>query len=211
MKDFLYEFPSYLFSIAEGIAVFLVGFILVKLPYEYVISIMVIFMLVRKNAKKPCHYKSRIKCVIFSLALFFFLFLAAKVDYTSCMIITVIVANMLTEKGDIRNTFEHFNKGNEKKYIYIEKYLQEHKESREIKEFEDMLKTISYKYQEKHKVDFYEIYLLKFYENKSLDKIIETTNLNSRRAVINALDMIAAMFYSYMNLKNLDEELTTIG
>ena len=83
--------------------------------------------------------------------------------------------------------------------------------SKELEKFEDMLKAISEKYKDKYKANFYEIYKLKFYDDKSLDKIVEASNLNSRRAVINALDMIAGMFYSYMNLNNLDEELTIVS
>lgn len=211
MKRFLYELPSYLFSTIESLLIFLIGYYFIQLEYDQILFIMVTFMLVRKDAEKPCHYKSLIKCVIFTLLIFVFLFLVAKINFTVSLVITVVAANMLTEKGDIRDTFEHFNRGKEKKYIYIEKYIENHKESIEIKEFEKMLKEISYKYKDKYKVNFYEIYRLKFYDGKSQDKIIEESDLKSRHEVINVLDMIAAMFYSYMNLKNLDEELTQIG
>lgn len=208
MKRFLYELPSYLFSIIEGILIFIIGYYFIKLEYDQILFIMVTFMLVRKDSKKPCHYKSLIKCVIFTLILFSCLFLVAKIDFTVSLIIAVVAANMLTEKGDIRNTFEHFNRGNEKKYIHLEKYIEKNQESAQLEEFEKMIKEIGKKYGDKYKEDFYKVYQLKFHEKQSQDKIIEKTELKSRREVINILDMIAAMFYSYMNLKRLDEELT---
>lgn len=211
MKRFLYELPSYLFSIIEGILIFIIGYYLIQLDYDQILFIMVTFMLVRKNAEKPCHYKSLVKCIAFTLIIFGFLFIVAKMNFTISLVITVVAANMLTEKGDIRDTFEHFNRGKEKKYIYIEKYIENHKESIEVKEFEQMLKEISNKYKDKYKVNFFEIYKLKFQDKKSQDKIIEESNLKTRHEVINVLDMIAVMFYSYMNLKNLDEELTKIS
>ena len=211
MKKILYELPSYLFSILQGILIFLVGYYFINLEYDQTLFIMITFMLIRKNADKPCHYKSIIKCTFFTMIIFISLFIVAKIDFTISLVITIVAASMLTEKGDIRNTFEHFNRGNEKKYIYIEKYVENHKESKELEKFEDMLKAISENYKDKYKANFYEIYKLKFYDDKSLDKIVEASNLNSRRAVINALDMIAGMFYSYMNLNNLDEELTIVS
>ena len=129
MKRFLYELPSYLFSIIEGILIFIIGYYLIQLDYDQILFIMVTFMLVRKNAEKPCHYKSLVKCIAFTLIIFGFLFIVAKINFTISLVITVVAANMLTEKGDIRDTFEHFNRGKEKKYIYIEKYIENHKET----------------------------------------------------------------------------------
>lgn len=209
MKKVLYELPSYLFSIFQGVLIFLVGYFLVRLPYDHTLFIMTTFMIVRMNAKKPCHYKSMYKCTFFTLLIFCALFLLAKIDFTIGLVITVIIANILTEKGDLRNSFEHFNKGNEKKYIYIEKYVEKYKNSEELEDFEKLLKKITDKYEDKHKVNFYEIYKMKFLQNKSLDEIANLANLKNRRKVINVLDMIAGMFYSYINLKKLDKELTS--
>lgn len=200
MKNFLHNLPSIIFSIIEGIAIFEIG-ILMQLKYNDILFIMIVFMLIRSSAEKPCHYKSIVKCVIFTMLLFSALFLVARVDFAISIGITVVSAYMLTEKGDIRHTFQHFNKKEEKKYRELEKYIQNNRKSKDLERFENILKNLNISYGKRYKYDFYKIYKLSFLENKTFEEIKSETGIRDNHGVTRALDVIFMSFNTYLETK----------
>lgn len=200
MKNFLHNLPSIIFSIIEGIAIFEIG-ILMQLKYNDILFIMIVFMLIRSSAENPCHYKSIVKCVIFTMLLFSALFLVARVDFAISIGITVVSAYMLTEKGDIRHTFQHFNKKEEKKYRELEKYIQNNRKSKDLERFENILKNLNISYGKRYKYDFYKIYKLSFLENKTFEEIKNETGIRDNHGVTRALDVIFMSFNTYLETK----------
>lgn len=204
MNRFFHNLLSIIYSISIAITIFVIG-ILCSLRYDNVLFIMIIFMAIRSSSNKPYHYESRIKCFIFTILIYTALFLIARKDFVLSMGITVIASYMLTDKGDIKHAFQHFNSKDEKKYREMAKYIQTNNKSVELKEFENILKNLNMSYRERYRYDFYEIYNLYFLQEKSFKEIKNITGIRDNHGVTRALDVIFMIFNTYFETK---KELT---
>lgn len=199
MKELVYKLPSIIFNCIEAVCICSCG-ILFNLQHYEILTIIIVFVITRMTAKKPCHYKSTAKCFIWTILVFCSLFLIVKVNITVSLIITMFSAYVLTEKGNIKlqDAFM-YKKENKEKYREMKEYIQKHQNEVEIKRFEQKLKKIHEIYSDRYKVNFYEIYVLKFKEDKTFSEIKELTEIYDNHAVIKILDMIFISFNIYMD------------
>lgn len=186
---------SAIFNLIE-IAIILGVGLLMEVKLVEIIILFVLFFMTRMTSYKPMHYKSPLKCMVGSTLIFISFFLLTKINLLVAIIMTVFEATMLTGKGDIQDGLL-YRKENESKYIEMKDFIQKNKGSEELKGYESVLKNINKQYQERYKMNFYQIYQLKFYENKTFKQIIEETNLNDNKDVTKALDIISISFNTY--------------
>lgn len=95
---------SVIFNLVEMVIVFLLGKLL-NLDVVNIIIIMGIFMITRILCKKPLHFKSWVKCLIWTLLIFISLFLVFKINIYISMILTIFTAIILTGNGNILDSF----------------------------------------------------------------------------------------------------------
>ena len=195
MNLFFHNLLNIVYSIFTAIIIFTIG-MLFGLKYYNILSIMIIFMVIRSSTESY-HYESRIKCFIFTILIYTILFLVAKLDFIISVAMTIVASYMLTDKADLNNTFQHFNSKNEKKYREMTKYIQNNKR-RELREFENVLKTLNISYSERYRYDFYEVYNLYFLEEKSFKDIKQITGIRDNHGVTRALDVIFMIFNTYL-------------
>lgn len=198
MNLFFHNLLNIVYSIFTAIIIFTIG-MLFGLKYYNILSIMIIFMVIRSSTESY-HYESRIKCFIFTILIYTILFLVAKLDFIISVAMTIVASYMLTDKADLNNTFQHFNSKNEKKYREMTKYIQNNKR-RELREFENVLKTLNISYSERYRYDFYEVYNLYFLEEKSFKDIKQITGIRDNHGVTRALDVIFMIFNTYLETK----------
>lgn len=189
---------SIIFNTVEIAIIIEIG-LLMQVKIEEIIILCALFFLARITNQKPMHYKSPFNCMLWSTLVFMSFFLLTKVNLPIAIIMTLLEGMMLTGKGDIRDGLM-YKKENESKYIEIKNYIQENKDSESLKEYENILKEINQKYKERYKTDFYQIYRLKFHDNKTFREIIEETNLNDNKEVTKALDIISMSFNTYIEI-----------
>ena len=83
----------------------------------------------------------------------------------------------------------------EQKYRELKRYVRKNKNTKQLEEFENILKTVDYKYRDRYKIDLYKMYICVFHENMSFEKIKVEMNLrNDNHIITNALDLIFISF-----------------
>lgn len=220
MEKIWYKLPSIIFNSLEIIFLILCG-IFLKLQYSEVLLIIIIFVLTRNTANSPLHYKSAGKCFIWTALVFCSLFLLLKVDIIVSIVLTIFSAYILTEKGNIDNSslFMYRNE-NEEKYREMKAYIRENEKTLELKNFEKNLMKLSEIYEERYKMNFYKVYILKFKQNKTFEQIRKELKLYDNHKVTEILDIIFMSFNMYLlsngkleekEEKDEKEELTSIG
>ena len=118
------------------------------------------------------------------------------------ILLTIFFAYILSGRADIRNLYLGWEK---KKYIEIDEFVRENKDSEKLKVFENIIKELS-----KVQVDLYDIYILRFYENQSQEYIAKETGLNKTPRVTEKLDIILNAFISYKMVLGKAKELVEI-
>lgn len=186
---------SFIFNIIE-IGIIIASGLLMKVKIEEIIILFALFFLARTINVKPMHYKSPLKCMFWSTLIFISFFLLTKVNLMVAIIITLCEGSLLTGRGDIRDA-TMYRKEDESKYREMKKFIQENKNTKQLKDYEEILKAINEKYQERYKIDFFKVYRLKFYEEKTFKEMIQETNLNDNKEVTKALDIISMSFNTY--------------
>lgn len=191
MSREMFNWKSILFNVFEFLLIVGIGMIM-DLTYSYPILIMVLFMGVRNLAGGAKHYKSPIKCIIWSTLIFFGIFLVAKVNQILGVASAIFCALILSKQGDLENFFlMGWKKAENSKYKIIDQYIHENKEAESLKEFERRL--------QKHWEKDYEIYYLRFQQKKSFLKIEQETGLDSRR-ITDTLDRVLQSFEIFFDL-----------
>lgn len=210
MKKLLFKLPSIIFSCIEAFCIFLCG-ICFKLQYTEIISIIVVFVLTRMTAHSPCHYKSLLKCFLWTMLVFCSFFLVVKVNIVISIIVTIFAGYILTENGNIQDSFMYRRKEDDKKYRELKKYVDTYKNTKQIEKFENKIINFNEKFSDRYKINIYEIYKLIFYENMSYEKVKKTMNLRDDNHIItNALDMVFICFNTFIETEK-DKELAEIS
>lgn len=200
----IYSLPSLIFNVVEISIIILVG-ILMQVKIEEVIILILLFFIARVTSYNQMHYKSPILCMIWSTLVFFSFFLLTKVNLYIAIVFTVFEGVILTGRGDVRDGFLYSNTMDKKKYKELEIYIQNNRDSQNLKEFERILKRLNQTYSKRYRYDFYQIYTLKFLENKSFEEIKKETNIRDNHGVTRALDVIFMSFNTYLEtLKESD-------
>lgn len=173
---------SLFFNISETLLIFLLGRLL-NLPLNYIIIIMLTFMISRGFFGKTLHFKTWYRCLVWSCLILLSLFLILKVDLTISILFAIFSAFIMTGKSNINDMYLWNGSNSYGKYHDIEEYIKYHEFDNTLIEFEQNLKKkdnflfLIYKYKFKDKLTFNEI-------SEKLD------NLGTAR-IVEKLDQIA--------------------
>lgn len=89
-----------IFNIAETVLIFLMGRLL-SLPINYIIIIMLTFMISRGCFGKALHFKTWYRCLVWSLLILLSLFVLLKVDLVISILFAIFSAFIMTGKSNI--------------------------------------------------------------------------------------------------------------
>ena len=205
MEKVMYWLPTIIFNILETCIIFLVG-ILLKVPMYDILCIIFIFAIARRLIGEDKHYKSPWRCLVWSTIIFASLFIVSKVGTLMYIIMTIFSAYILSGKADIQKDEKYNKKENARTYLWkksrddskykiIEEYIKENKDTEQIVNFETALNNIDDEY--------YEIYKLRFYDNKTLNYIADQLDIGSTARVSERLDNIQNILLGYVQGKEL--------
>ena len=91
---------SLIFNVAETILIFLMGRLL-SLPVNYIIIVMLTFMISRGCFGKALHFKTWYRCLVWSLLILLSLFVLLKVDLVVSIMFAIFSAFIMTGKSNI--------------------------------------------------------------------------------------------------------------
>lgn len=189
MDKFKYIFSSLIFNIAETILIFLIGKLLC-LPTNYIIIIMLCFMISRGCFGKALHFKTWYRCLVWSSLILLSLFLILKVDLIISILFTIFAAFIMTGKSNINDMYL-WKPNNESKYSDIEEYIKYHEYDDELIEFEDKVK--------KRDSKLYLIYKYRFKDHKTFSEISELLDIPTNR-ITEELDKVAFSLRIYCKI-----------
>ena len=156
----LEKIPIILFNLFEIICVYLLG-LAFNIPKNFIIIIMLLFVLARYTFGKPLHYQSPYRCFIMTLLVFLSMFVVFDINVYVSILFTIFDAFILTGKGNIEDVFMW--SGKKTQYQDIIDYIKFNPLNDKIKEFEnklqdqDNLSYLIYKYRFKDLLTFQEI------------------------------------------------------
>ena len=151
---------SLIFNIAETFLIFLVGRLL-SLPTNFIIIIMLTFMISRGLFGNTLHFKTWYRCLVWSCLILLTLFLIVKIDFKLSILFTIFSAFIMTGKSNIMDMY--LWKGTDSKYKDIEEYVKYNLTNKTLLDFEENLKRrddmlfLIYKYRFKDNLSFSEI------------------------------------------------------
>ena len=184
MKKILYYLPSIIFNVIETLVIFLVG-ISLNVSIKDILLIFIIFAIVRIQIGGALHYKSPIRCAIWSTLVFASLFILSKVGYQIALPIIIFCGYILTSKGNIQDILMWKSGSN---YIDIDEFLKyavTSERKKKIKEFEKRLKA--------EEPQLYDIYSLRFKEGYKHYQIQKMLDISGSR-LTEKLNRIATSF-----------------
>ena len=147
-----------IFNIAETLLIILIGKLL-NLPINFIIIVMLTFMISRGFFGKTLHFKTWYRCLIWSCLILLSLFLILKIDLKISILFTVFSAFIMTGKSNINDMYL-WKSANESKYKDIEEYIKYNELNPKLLDFEEALRRkdnllyIIYKYRFKDKMSF---------------------------------------------------------
>ena len=105
MKETIEKYlPSIVYSLLEFLVGVLVGSLL-GISYVHSISLILIFSIIRFIFKNPLHYKSCIKCFIWTEIFYCEIMLICKIDFFLSILFAIFSAFILTGRGNISDMF----------------------------------------------------------------------------------------------------------
>jgi len=177
-KNFI---SSLIFNIAETILIFLVGKLL-NLPTNFIIVVMLTFMISRGLFGNALHFKTWYRCLIWSTLILLSLFMILKIDFKISILFTIFSAFIMTGKSNIQDMYL-WKLNNESKYKDIDEYVKYNLMNKNLLDFEENLK--------RRDDILYLVYKYRFRENLSLIKISEKLNNMENARIVEKLDQIA--------------------
>lgn len=96
--------PTLIFNIAETLIIFLCG-VCLKLEINYVLLIMLTFMISRGLFGKALHFKTWYRCLIWSTLIMLSLFVLLKVDIVVSILFAIFSAFIMTGKSNIKDLY----------------------------------------------------------------------------------------------------------
>lgn len=154
---------SLIFNIAETILIFLMGRLL-GLPVNYIIVIMLTFMISRGCFGKALHFKTWYRCLIWSLLILLSLFVLLKVDLIVSIMFAIFSAFIMTGKSNIHDMY--LWTGRVSKYDALKNFIAISPNHPILLEHEE--------YWRKNYPMRYEIFKLYFRENQTYEYIAKT-------------------------------------
>lgn len=189
MENLKRNLSSLIFNIAETILIFMIGRLL-NLPVNYIIIVMLSFMISRGCFGQALHFKTWYRCLVWSSLILLSLFLILKVDLIISVLFTIFSAFIMTGKSNINDIYL-WKATNESKYVDIEEYIKYHEYDDELIEFEEKVKRRDNK--------LYLLYKYRFKEHKSFSKISELLDIPTNR-ITEELDKLAFSMRIYCKI-----------
>lgn len=190
MEKFKKILPSLIFNVAETAIIVLVG-IMLKVPTNYIILVMLTFMLARGVFGKVLHFKTWYRCLIWSALIMLSLFVLLKVDLVISITFAIFAAFIMTGKSNIKDMYLWKNNNEPSKYQDIIDYIKYNELNDRLLEFERKIK-------ERNNLE-YLIYKYKFKEGKTFNEISELLEMDNPR-IVEQLDKIAFAIRLYCGI-----------
>jgi len=170
--------------------IFLVGKLL-SLPTNYIIMVMLTFMISRGMFGKALHFKDWYRCLVWSLLILLSLFVLLKVDLVISIMFAVFSAFIMTGKSNIKDMYLWNNNGEPSKYSDIVDFIKYNPLDDRLLEFEDKLKKMD-------SVE-YLVYKYRFKDGKTFKEISELLDMDTPR-VAERLDKVAFAIRLYCRI-----------
>ena len=183
-------FPSIVFNIVETIIILLIGIVL-ELPINYIITIMLTFIISRGCFGNALHFKTWYRCLIWSALIMLSLFVILKLDLILCILFTIFSAFIMTGKSNINDMYLWKSTGEESKYQDIIDFIKYNEFDTKLLEFEDKIKK-------RNNLE-YLIYKYKFKEGKTFAEMSELLEMDNPR-IVEHLDKIAFAIRLYCGI-----------
>lgn len=161
-----------IFNIVETIVIFMIGLIF-ELNYNYIISLMIIFFMVRMLCGQPKHYKKAYQCFIWSTLTFTSVYVLTDLHIFVTILLTVFTGFIATGRADIEEMYMW--KGKKSNYIALIDLISVSPNNTIILEHEE--------YWRKNYPMRYEIFKLFFRERKSYEEIMEIKDLPDTKII----------------------------
>lgn len=161
-----------IFNIVETIVIFLIGLSL-KIDYNYIIALMLIFFLVRSLIGQPKHYKKAYKCFIWSTLTFTSVYLTTDLSLVVNILLTIFTAFIVTGRADINDLYMW--KGKDSNYIALKDIVALSPNNPIILEHEE--------YWRKNYPMRFEIFRLYFRERCTYNEIMELKDLPDSKII----------------------------
>lgn len=155
-----------IFNIAETILILLMG-ILLKLPINYILITMLVFMISRGCFGKALHFKDWYRCLVWSALIMLSLFLIIHVDLTLSILFAIFSAFIMTGKSNINDMY--LWSGNKSKYNALIDFVAMSPNHKILLDHEEYWR-VNYPIR-------YEIFNLYFRERKTYQEIMEIKDL----------------------------------
>ena len=181
-----------IFNMAETAIILLVG-VYLKISINYLLMILLTFMISRQCFGKPLHYKTWYRCLVWSTLLMLCLFVLFKVDWILSILFAIFNALIMTGRSDIKDMYLWNNSGDPGKYQDVAEYVK-------FNEFNDRLIEFEKKLKEKDNLE-YLIYKYRFKEGNTFDEIKEKLNNTIGNArLVEHLDKISFALRLYCGI-----------
>ena len=190
MEKFRKILPSLIFNIAETIIIALMG-ILLKLPINYIILVMLTFMIARGLFGKSLHFKAWYRCLVWSALIMLSLFVLLKVDLVVSITFAIFAAFIMTGKSNIYDMYLWKNYDEPSKYQDIIDYIKYNELDDKLLEFESKIKR-------RNNLE-YLIYKYRFKDGKTFNEMSELLDMDNPR-IVEQLDKIAFAIRLYCGI-----------
>lgn len=194
MEKFKYIFSSLIFNIAETILIFLIGKLLC-LPTNFIIIIMLCFMISRGCFGKALHFKTWYRCLVWSSLILLSLFLILKVDLIISILFTIFAAFIMTGKSNINDIY--LWSGKSSKYDALKEFISFSPNNSIILEHEE--------YWRKNYIMRYKIFKLYFRDNKSYEEIKQIEDLPDNTIIKKECATIYSILERPLNLPPINK------
>lgn len=189
MKKILYYLPSIIFNIVEVSIIGLIGTLL-KLQFKEMLTIFVLFVIVRLGIGGAMHYKAWQKCMLWSTLVFLSLFVVVKVGWLISLIMSIFCAFILTNKANIKDVFMW--SGKTSKYEALKDLVAISPNNSIILENEE--------YWRKNYPTRFDIFRYYFRENKTYQEIAEIKNFDDNTIIKRECATIYSILEKPLNL-----------
>lgn len=161
-----------IFNIVETIVIFMIGLML-KIDYNHIIGLMVIFFFSRVLCGKPKHYKKAYECFVWSALTFTSVYVLTDLHILVTILLTIFTGFIATGRADI--TEMYMWKGKKSNYIALIDLISVSPNNTIILEHEE--------YWRKNYPMRYEIFKLFFRERNSYEEIMEIKDLPDTKII----------------------------
>lgn len=169
VKNFI---KKLIFNIVETIVIFMIGLVL-KINYNYIIALMVIFFLSKFICGKPKHYQKAYHCFVWSALTFTSVYLLTDLHLIVTILLTIFTGFIVTGKADIEDMY--LWKGSNSNYIALKDIVALSPNNPIILEHEE--------YWRKNYPMRFEIFRLYFRERRTYNEIMELKDLPDSKLI----------------------------